>query len=181
VIPGAQAMSALGHQLPRRGQSGVSALPPKAAAAVSRRRVRCGPKGDFRPIRSPHPLSQALFDELWLHLEQADEALEQLQRRRRAAADVEVDRHHGIYAAYDGIAAGKDAAVDRAIAAGDYPFGIRRRPVGPLKRLAHVARDRASDQEHVGMPRRSDEAQPETFKIVERVVEGVDFQFAAVA
>jgi hypothetical protein len=42
-------MSALGQKLPRRGQSGMSALPPKAAAAVTDRRVRFGPKADIRP------------------------------------------------------------------------------------------------------------------------------------
>jgi hypothetical protein len=41
-------MSALGQQLPRRGQIGMSALPPKAAAAVADRRVRFGPNGDIR-------------------------------------------------------------------------------------------------------------------------------------
>jgi hypothetical protein len=34
----------MGQKLPRRGQSGMSALPPKAAAAVTDRRVRFGAK-----------------------------------------------------------------------------------------------------------------------------------------
>jgi hypothetical protein len=37
------AMATLGHELPRRGQNGASALPPKAAATVAERRVRFGP------------------------------------------------------------------------------------------------------------------------------------------
>jgi hypothetical protein len=36
-------MSAVGQKLPRRFRSAVSALPPKAAAAVDDRRVRQGP------------------------------------------------------------------------------------------------------------------------------------------
>jgi hypothetical protein len=40
-------MSALGQKLPRRGQSGVSALPPKAAATVADQRVRFGPQADL--------------------------------------------------------------------------------------------------------------------------------------
>ena len=41
--------------------------------------------------------------------------------------------------------------------------------------------DRAGDQQHIGMPRRGDEAQAEALQVVERVVERVDFQLAAVA
>ena len=53
-------MSALGQKLPRLTQSGVSALPPKAAADVTDRRVRFGPKAavsrcsNARAIRSPY-------------------------------------------------------------------------------------------------------------------------------
>jgi hypothetical protein len=45
--------------LPLRGQSGTSALPPKAAAAVSRRRVRFGPSTD-----SCIAAKRGLFDHL---------------------------------------------------------------------------------------------------------------------
>ena len=41
-------MSALGQKLPRLTQSGVSALPPKAAADVTDPRVRFGPKADIQ-------------------------------------------------------------------------------------------------------------------------------------
>jgi hypothetical protein len=40
-------MSASGQKLPRRGQSGMSALLPKAAAAVGGRRGSFGPKADI--------------------------------------------------------------------------------------------------------------------------------------
>jgi hypothetical protein len=40
-------MSAMGQKLLRRGQSGMSALPPKAAAAVGGRRGSFGPKPDM--------------------------------------------------------------------------------------------------------------------------------------
>ena len=49
------------------------------------------------------------------------------------------------------------------------------------RRLAHVARHRSGDHQHIGMARRGDEAQAEAFQVVERVVECVDLQFAAVA
>jgi hypothetical protein len=46
-LQGRQAMSALGQKLPRRGQVGMSALPPKAAATVADQRVRFGPTTDI--------------------------------------------------------------------------------------------------------------------------------------
>ena len=63
----------------------------------------------------------------------------------------------------------------------DDPFRIRRGIVGAFERFAHVARDRAGDEQHVGMARRGDEAQAEALEVVEGVVERVDFQLAAVA
>lgn len=46
-------MSALGHELPRELTGVAAALPPKAAAVVSRRRVRFGPIGDIANDESP--------------------------------------------------------------------------------------------------------------------------------
>ena len=43
------AMATLGHELPRRGKNGASALPPKAAAIATERRGRFG---QFLPRRS---------------------------------------------------------------------------------------------------------------------------------
>jgi hypothetical protein len=40
-------MSALGHKLPRRCRTVVSAIPPKAAAADAEQRVRFGPLSDI--------------------------------------------------------------------------------------------------------------------------------------
>ena len=49
------------------------------------------------------------------------------------------------------------------------------------QRLAHVLRHRPGHHQHVGVARRGDEAQAEAFEIVERIIQRVDFQFAAVA
>jgi hypothetical protein len=40
-------------------------------------------------------------------------------------------------------------------------------PVGALQRLAHVADDRAGNEQHVGMARRGDEAQSKALEVVE--------------
>ena len=79
------------------------------------------------------------------------------------------------------VAAGEDAAVERAVADRDHPFRIGRRVVGALQRLAHVLGHRPGHHQHVGMARRGDEAQAEALEVVERVVERVDLQLAAVA
>jgi len=53
--------------------------------------------------------------------------------------------------------------------------------VGALQRLAHVLGHRAGDEEDVGVAGRGDEAEAEAFEVVEGVVEGVDFELAAIA
>ena len=94
---------------------------------------------------------------------------------------MQVDRDDRGHAAGDGIAAGENAAVEGAAAERHHPFGLGRRALGPLQRLAHVLRDRPGHQQHVGMARRGDEAQAEPLEIVERVAERMDFELAAVA
>ena len=79
------------------------------------------------------------------------------------------------------VAAGEEAAVERAVADRHHPFRVGRRVVGALQRLAHVLGDRAGHQQHVGVARRGDEAQAEALEVVEGVVERVDLQLAAVA
>jgi len=81
----------------------------------------------------------------------------------------------------DRVAAGKYAAIERAIADRDDPFGIGSRVVGALKRLAHIAGYRPRDHEYVGVTRGRDKSQAEAFEIIEGVVERVDFELAAVA
>ena len=51
-----------------------------------------------------------------LRLEQSQQAPEQLGGARRAAANVQIDRQHVVDPARHRVAAGKDPAVDRAIA-----------------------------------------------------------------
>jgi hypothetical protein len=65
---------------------------------------------------------------------------------RRAAGDVEIDRHNGRNPADDRVAAGEEAAITRAVANGDDPFRVGRRVVRARKRLAHVPGDRSGDQ-----------------------------------
>ena len=66
-------MSALGHQPPRHDLIAVSALPPKAAAALANWRVRFGPQADtVRPLpvarltlRMTTAMAVSVTDRLW--------------------------------------------------------------------------------------------------------------------
>ncbi len=68
-------------------------------------------------------------------LEQGEQALEQLRGSRRAAADVQIDRHDLGDAADHGVAAGEQAAVGRAVADRHDPFRIGRGLVGAPERF----------------------------------------------
>ena len=114
-------------------------------------------------------------------VQQREQSGEQLDRPGWAAADVQVDRDDVADGAHHGIASREDPAVSGAIPDRDHPLGIGRRIICALQRLSHVLGDRPGHQQHVGMPRRGDEAQPEPLQIVERVVERVNLQLAAVA
>lgn len=116
-----------------------------------------------------------------LRLQQRQQALQQLGRRRRAAGDQQVHWQRRADAALHRGAALEDAAVPRAVAGGDHPFRRGRAGPGPVQRFAHVAGERAGDQQHVGVAGRGDEAQPEALQDVDHAGQGVDLQLAAVA
>ena len=68
-----------------------------------------------------------------------------------------------------------------AIAHRHHQLGVGRAVVGDAQRVLHVLRHRAGDQQHVGMARAGDELDAAPFEVVVGIVEGVDFQLAAVA
>jgi hypothetical protein len=57
-------MSLMGHELPLRGQVGMSALTPKAAAAVAESCVRYGPIATFRTAKNIAPLRCQIIEKL---------------------------------------------------------------------------------------------------------------------
>jgi hypothetical protein len=90
----------------------------------------------FRPVFSGTPRSGAMrfclvalrsICRALQRFEQSEQALEQLGGAGRAAANMQVDRPYVMHAAHHRIASRKDAAVHRAIADRDHPFGIRRK------------------------------------------------------
>ena len=114
-------------------------------------------------------------------VDQRDQPAQQVDRSRRTAADVQVDRDHLVDRADHRIAALEHAAAAAAIADRHHPFRIGRRRIGALQRDLHVAGHRAGDQQHVGMARRGREPQAEPLDVVDRIVERMDFELAAVA
>ena len=94
---------------------------------------------------------------------------------------MQIDRDDVLHAAFNRIAAGKNSAVGCAGTYGDHPFWIGRGVVRTLERFAHAFRHRAGHHEQVGMSRRRDKAQAKTLQVIERVVERVDFELAAIA
>ena len=62
---------------------------------------------------------------------------------------MEIDGEHRSNAPNTRIAGGKNAAIPRAVADSDDPFGRRSRLIGALERFAHIDGDRAGYQEHI--------------------------------
>ena len=79
------------------------------------------------------------------------------------------------------VTAREAAAIPGATTEGDDPFRARRRMIRALQRLAHILGHRTGNKQHIGVPRRGDEANAKSLEVVERIVEGVDFELAAVA
>ena len=94
---------------------------------------------------------------------------------------MQINWDDGVHAANDGIAAGKTAPVLCAVAHCNNPFGIGSRAVGSFQRFAHIFCDWSGDQQNIGVPWRRDEAKSEALQVVERVLRGMDFEFATVA
>ena len=124
------------------------------------------------------PLPRGLF---FHFVDQSQQAFENFKRRRRASADVQIDGNDILDGSCTGIAAGENAAIGGAIPQRHHPFRLRRRGIGALQRLAHVPGHRAGDQQHIGMAGRGHEFQAETLDVVDRIVDGVDLQLAAIA
>ena len=94
---------------------------------------------------------------------------------------MQIDGDHVRNTPDHGIASGEEAAIDGAVANGDHPFWGWRRAIGTLQGLAHIFGHWAGDEKHIGVSRRGDKLEAKALKIVESIVQGVDFEFATVA
>jgi hypothetical protein len=100
---------------------------------------------------------------------------------RWTTRNVNIHRKYFIDASKRRIVHAEDTATDSASANRDDYLWFRHRPIRLQKRELHIPRYRASDEEHVGMTRRGNELDSETFDVVDRIVQSDNLQFASVA
>src|SRR5260370_3105405 len=99
----------------------------------------------------------------------------------RTSWNVNIHWEHLVDASNRRVVLAEDAATDSASAHRDDYFGFRHRPIRFQKREFHVAGDRPSHQEHVGMTRRGDELNSEAFDVMDRIIHGDNLQLASIA
>ena len=99
----------------------------------------------------------------------------------RATGNIDIYRDDFVHAAEAGVVLAEDAAAAATGAHGHYQSRRGRGVVGLAQSQFHVARDRAGDQQHVGMTGRGDEMNAEALDVIHRAVQSRDFDLAAVA
>ena len=114
-------------------------------------------------------------------VERSGECLGDLRGRRGAAGDVQIDGQDRFERTGELVGIAEDPAAERAIAQSGDEAGFGHRVVGGSQRLGHARRDRAGDEQHVGVPRRGDDVQAEALEIVDGVGGGGQLVLAAVA
>src|SRR6516162_6922021 len=100
---------------------------------------------------------------------------------RRAAWNININWNNLVDAAEAGVVLPEDAATAPAGADGNHQAGRRSGVESLAQGQFHIARDRAGDQQHIGVARGGDEMDTEAFDIVNGAVEAGDFYFATVA
>ena len=99
----------------------------------------------------------------------------------RTARNINIYRKYLVDAAQRRVVLGEDAATDAASSYRNDYLRFRHRPMRLQQRKFHVPRDGTGDQKHVGMTRRGNELDSETFDVVDRIVQSDNLQFASVA
>ena len=95
--------------------------------------------------------------------------------------NINVDGHDVVDAPQRGVVLAKDTATDAAGTNRNHDFRFWHSLVGFQQGQLHIPGDRPGDQEHVGVPRRGDKLNAEAFQVVDRIVQGNDFEFTSVA
>src|ERR1700676_4535482 len=81
----------------------------------------------------------------------------------RTAGNVEIDRDHLGNTSNDRVAPGETPSIAGAISDRNHPFGIGRRMISALQRVAHIPGHRPGHHQYIGMARRSKNAEPEAY------------------
>ena len=98
-----------------------------------------------------------------------------------AAGDPEVDREELLERLGEVLGGAEEVAAECAVAERGDAARLGHRVVGDQERLAHPGRDRAGDEEHVGVARRGDDAEAEALEVVVRARRERELVLAAVA
>ena len=80
-----------------------------------------------------------------------------------------------------GVALAENAAACTAVTYCDHQFGFRYSIQRALERFFHVDGNRSGHEQQVGMTRTGHKLDSDTFKVVVRIVQRLDLEFAAVA
>jgi len=107
-------------------------------------------------------------------------AVQQGDRVRRTARDIQVYRDNLPYTSEGGIALAKYTAVASTITNSHHKLWRRSCIIRSAKGDLHVPCDRPGDQKHIRKSRRGRKMDTEPLAVVDRVVQGMDLQFTAV-
>jgi hypothetical protein len=91
-----------------------------------------------------------------------------------------MNRHDCMRTVQDRVRTLEDPAVYGIIADGNHDFLRRYRFIGSQEGFPHVTADRTFNQQHVGMPRRSDKVDTEALHIIKGIAQGRQLLFAGV-
>jgi hypothetical protein len=113
-------------------------------------------------------------------IEQGEQSLQDLRRRRGTAGNVKIDGNHLRDPSNDRVATSEAATIPSTIPDCDDPFWIRDGMIGTLQRFAHILGHWPGHHQHIGMARRGNEPEAKAFDIVVGVVKRVDLKFASI-
>ena len=113
--------------------------------------------------------------------DRGQDAGENSSRVRRTTGHGDVDRNDVRDAPGARVALAEDAARAAAVADRDDELRIRRRVVGASSASSMLRDTGTGHEQQIGVPRTRDEPDAEPFDVVERVVERMDLELAAVA
>jgi hypothetical protein len=114
-------------------------------------------------------------------VDEVEERFGDRSRRRRAAGDAKVDGEHGLDRTDEVALPSEQVAAEGAVAECRDAARFRHGAVDGDERLVHAGGDGAGDEEHVGVARGSDDAEPVALEVVVGAADEGQLVLAAVA
>src|SRR3989338_9694520 len=98
----------------------------------------------------------------------------------RIAGNFIINRYYIVYSVINRVRSFENSAVYGIVSQSHDDFWIRRCLVGLNQGVFHISRYRPGDKQHIGMPRRSDKMNTESFRIVKSVRQSRQFMLGRV-